>query len=70
MNFEFKILDWLWAVGIGWASYMHTRVHSLPSREELSLQQEVNNERHDEVKEDLARLERKIDKLFDMVSDL
>jgi NADH:ubiquinone oxidoreductase subunit len=64
MSMELKMVDWLWSIAIGWVGYMHYQLKDKPSRDEIELRQLVNDERHKEIKEDLQRLENKIDKLL------
>lgn len=67
MAIEFKAFDYLWAVGMAWVGYIHTQLKDKPSRIESELQQQINDERHREIKDDLQRLEDKIDELADLV---
>lgn len=75
MPLELKLVDWVWTIAIGWVGYVHYQLRDKPSIREMELQQYVNDERHREIKrslqehkDDLTRLESKLDRLTELLS--
>jgi hypothetical protein len=64
MSLELKLADWLWTVAIGWVGYVQYQLKDRPTKDEMELRQALLDERHREIKDDLCRLENKIDKLL------
>lgn len=63
---ELKLMDWLWALLLMWVASVERRMWLKTNRNEIELRQQVNDVVQRELKEDLKRLEDKLDKIYDL----